>query len=196
MKKILMVDNYDSFTYNLVQLIGSLKQNVEIITNDYPDYPKLLNSRNISAVILSPGPGNPNDAGICKDIVLGWGGKIPMLGVCLGMQVIASCFKASIKKLTPPRHGKKTSVYHTGKNLFTGLSQGFTAAQYHSLQVVLDSSSQELKQTAKNENDVVMGIEHKSLANLYGIQFHPESFMSESGFKLMENFFAISSKDS
>ncbi len=186
MKKLLMIDNYDSFTYNLVQLFLMFDLDIIVRRNDRvtidevegltPDY-----------VVISPGPKAPPQAGISIDLVRALAGKIPILGVCLGLQCINEAFGGATVRAPLPMHGKTDAVYHEGANIFAGLPSPFTAARYHSLAVEKNNSP--LRVSARTEDNVVMGLYHPDYP-LFGVQFHPESFLTEHGPHLAKNFLA------
>lgn len=186
---IIIIDNYDSFTYNLVQQIGAFGARLEVFRNDKislteieeikPDY-----------IIISPGPCTPKEAGISNDIIRRFSGKIPILGVCLGHQCIAYTYGASVVRARRLMHGKTSLISHDGKTIFKGLSNPFTATRYHSLIVQEDTLPDCLEVTARADNDEIMGIRHKHFP-LEGVQFHPESFLTEEGPKLLKNFLSL-----
>lgn len=186
---IIIIDNYDSFTYNLVQQIGAFGARLEVFRNDKislseieeikPDY-----------IIISPGPCTPKEAGISNDIIRRFSGKIPILGVCLGHQCIAYTYGASVVRARRLMHGKTSQISHDGKTIFKGLSNPFTATRYHSLIVQEDTLPDCLEVTARADNDEIMGIRHKQYL-LEGVQFHPESFLTEEGPKLLKNFLSL-----
>ncbi len=186
---IIIIDNYDSFTYNLVQQIGAFGARLEVFRNDKislseieeikPDY-----------IIISPGPCTPKEAGISNDIIRRFSGKIPILGVCLGHQCIAYTYGASVVRARRLMHGKTSQISHDGKTIFKGLSNPFTATRYHSLIVQEDTLPDCIEVTARADNDEIMGIRHKQYL-LEGVQFHPESFLTEEGPKLLKNFLSL-----
>ncbi len=185
---ILIIDNYDSFTYNLVQYCGELTGGgvIRVFRNDMitPDEAIGLGPEKI---ILSPGPGTPEQAGICLDLVTALPPDIPLLGVCLGHQVIGRAFGGKIGPAKKLMHGKVSMIKHDGKELFEGLDNPFCAGRYHSLAVDPDTVPEMLKITAVSENGEVMGLKHRELS-IQGVQFHPESVLTENGIKLMHNF--------
>ena len=186
---IIIIDNYDSFTYNLVQQIGAFGARLEVFRNDKislteieeisPDY-----------IIISPGPCTPKEAGISNDIIRRFSGKIPILGVCLGHQCIAYTYGASVVRARRLMHGKTSQISHDGKTIFKGLSNPFTATRYHSLIVQEDTLPDCLEVTARADNDEIMGLRHKQYL-LEGVQFHPESFLTEEGPTLLKNFLSL-----
>ena len=183
-KKILLIDNYDSFTYNLMQQISSIGVSVEVIRNDKID---LLKQAEFTHLIISPGPKDPSDAGFCFEMILKYAGQKPILGVCLGHQIIGQLYGAKISQASYPVHGKTAKIIHDQKGLFENMPQGFLAARYHSLVVDSESFPSCFKVSA-HYNNMIMGIEHKEISNLYGVQFHPESFLTEQGDTLIRNF--------
>lgn len=189
-----MIDNYDSFTYNLVQYCGELGQNVDVIRNDILTTDE-IRSRKPEAIIISPGPCTPNEAGISMEVVNEFGGTIPILGVCLGHQSIAQALGGKIVRARTVMHGKTSPIYHQANNIFDGLSSPFIATRYHSLVVERASLPCCFKVTAWTEStdgeiDEIMGLEHLNYP-IYGVQFHPESILTDSGHQLLANFFSI-----
>ncbi|MCD2491464.1 aminodeoxychorismate/anthranilate synthase component II [Lacrimispora sp. NSJ-141] len=188
---ILLIDNYDSFSYNLVQLIGSVSpERIRIIRNDEVSEEE-IGVWKPSHIILSPGPGRPEDAGICEDVVKRFMGDIPILGVCLGHQAICEALGARITYAKELMHGKQSMIkLDTESSIFAGLSGTEAAARYHSLAAEKASLPAELRVTGEAEDGEVMAVEHKDYA-LYGLQFHPESVLTPNGKKMMENFLNI-----
>mgnify|MGYP001382229271 CR=1 FL=1 len=184
--KILLIDNYDSFTYNLYHYISVFKCNVDVIRNDKINSKEIL-KRNYSKVVISPGPGNPNQAGNCLDIVNKIKQKIPILGVCLGHQVIAQAFGGKIINAKNIMHGKMSKITHSKKGIFSGFKSSFEATRYHSLIVDRKTLPKVLEITAETKNKTIMGIMHKNL-NIHGVQFHPESINTKIGMNLIKNF--------
>lgn len=187
---LLMIDNYDSFTYNIVQYFRELGESIEIIKNDSVSIERLF-EKPFSALIVSPGPGTPKEAGItCGAIKRASDLNIPVLGICLGFQAICEIFGGNIREATEVMHGKTSMIYHSKKNVFSGIPSPFKAMRYHSL--VIDNSNipEDLEITARTENAVIMGAAHKN-KKIYGVQFHPESILSEYGHKLLQNFLNI-----
>jgi anthranilate synthase/aminodeoxychorismate synthase-like glutamine amidotransferase len=183
---ILMIDNYDSFTFNLVQCFGTLGSKIKVFRNDkisLSDIEEIKPSR----IVISPGPGRPDDAGISKSLIKHFYKEIPILGVCLGHQCIGEVFGAEIINSGIVVHGKTSLIYHDNKTIFKGLTNPFRAARYHSLIIKKSSIPSIFKISATTEDDIVMGIRHKKY-RLEGIQFHPESFLTPSGIKILENF--------
>lgn len=188
---ILMIDNYDSFTYNIVQYLCELKADVEVIRNDQCSVDEVA-AMQPEKIVISPGPCTPNEAGISLEVVDRFAGNIPLLGVCLGHQSIGQAFGGKVVRAKHVMHGKTSPMYHNGKGVFNGLTNPFTATRYHSLVVEKESLPDCLEITAWTADedgkiDEIMGVRHKTLA-VEGVQFHPESIMSEFGHKLLENF--------
>jgi len=183
---IAIIDNYDSFTYNLVQYLGSLGEELEIYRNDAVT-PEQLAQRNPQRIVLSPGPCSPTEAGNCNDIIRAFAGKVPMLGVCLGHQCIGYVFGGKIVSARRLMHGKTSTITHDGKGLFAGLASPFTAVRYHSLAVARESLPASLEITAEAEDGEIMGLRHRDYA-IEGVQFHPESILTEVGMDILRNF--------
>lgn len=187
---ILLIDNYDSFSYNLYQLIGSINRDIKVIRNDELSINEIEQLKP-SHIIISPGPGRPNDAGICEAVIDYFKGKIPMLGVCLGHQAIAETFGATITYAKEIMHGKQSMINIIDKTpLFEGLEQNFPAARYHSLAVSRETMPDELKITAQTDDGEIMAIEHRNYP-IFGLQFHPESILTVQGDAIIRNFLAI-----
>lgn len=187
---ILLIDNYDSFSYNLYQLIGSLHNDVEVIRNDACTVHSIKQMQP-EAILLSPGPGRPEDAGICVEAVQAFAGKVPILGVCLGHQAICQAFGAEITYAKQLMHGK-TSCIHLlpGSRLFAGMGEQMQVARYHSLAARRETLPACLCMSAHSEDGEVMAVEHTQYP-IFGVQFHPESVMTPGGRKLMENFLEV-----
>ncbi|MDH4227740.1 MAG: aminodeoxychorismate/anthranilate synthase component II [Deltaproteobacteria bacterium] len=186
---LLMIDNYDSFTYNLVQYLAEMGEEVVVKRNDevtVDDIAKL----NPERIVISPGPCDPEKAGISVEAVKKFAGKVPMLGVCLGHQSIAHAFGASIVRAERIMHGKTSMIYHDGKTIYEGISNPFEATRYHSLVVKKDTLPKDFEISAWTDADEIMGIRHKKFL-LEGVQFHPESILSESGKTLLRNFLKL-----
>ena len=183
---ILMIDNYDSFTYNLVQYLGELGANIVVHRNDKITL-KEIEQLNPEKIVISPGPCTPEKAGISIEIVSHFAGKIPILGVCLGHQSIARAFGGKIIKAGKLMHGKTSMVKHDGKNLFKGLSDPFEATRYHSLVLDKNTVPDRFEITATSDDGEIMGIRHKEMF-IEGVQFHPESILTSSGKDLLKNF--------
>lgn len=183
---LLMIDNYDSFTYNLVQYFGELGQDVQVYRNDEIDLAKVaqLNPRHI---VISPGPCTPNEAGISLALINEFAGKIPLFGVCLGHQSIGQAYGGKIIKAKTLMHGKTSLIHHADTGVFKGLPNPYTATRYHSLVIEKESLPDCLEITAWTEDGEIMGVRHKTLA-IEGVQFHPESVLTEHGHALLDNF--------
>jgi anthranilate synthase/aminodeoxychorismate synthase-like glutamine amidotransferase len=186
---ILLIDNYDSFTFNLVHFLGDLGAHCDVRRNDTLSVEDALALRP-EAIVLSPGPCTPNEAGICLDLIKAAAGRVPMLGVCLGHQAIGQAFGGTITRAPVPMHGKLSQVRHSGTDIFAGLPQSFSATRYHSLIVEANTLPDALQPTAWTEDGIVMGMRHRALP-VFGVQFHPESIASEHGHALLKNFLAI-----
>ncbi len=184
---IFFVDNYDSFTYNLVQALGALDPDVSVARNDRFDPARVVRSRP-RAIVVSPGPGRPEDAGRSMEMIrAAEEAGISLLGVCLGHQAIAALHGATVERAPAPRHGKTSRIQHGGTGLFSGIPIPFEAGRYHSLVVREDSLPAELVVTARTEDGLVMGLAHASLP-VFGVQFHPESVLTPEGEKVLRNF--------
>ena len=186
---LLLIDNYDSFSYNLVHYLGELGVRCEVRRNDAISVADAM-ARQPAGIVLSPGPCDPDKAGICLDLVRAAAGRIPVLGVCLGHQAIAQAMGARIERAPEPVHGKPGMIHHDGSGIFRGLPSPFRGIRYHSLTVAPDSVPDELEVTARTADGVIMGISHRDLA-LHGVQFHPESIASEHGHRLLRNFLDV-----
>lgn len=183
---VLLIDNYDSFTYNLYQYIGELYPRVEVVRNDEITVEEAINSGAVR-IVLSPGPGRPENAGICVELIRKLKGKIPLLGICLGHQAIGYAYGGKIVEAGKILHGKTSMVIHTGRGVFYGLKNPICATRYHSLVIDKESLPEELEVTAYTSDGTIMGIRHKSLP-VYGLQFHPESILTEGGRQILKNF--------
>jgi anthranilate synthase/aminodeoxychorismate synthase-like glutamine amidotransferase len=183
---ILLIDNYDSFTYNLYHYLGELGAAVKVFLNDRIALEEIASLRP-EKIVISPGPCTPNEAGISCDLIRRFAGQIPILGVCLGHQCIGAAFGAAIVRAPSIMHGKLSAVSHDGQTIYHSLKNPFTAMRYHSLVIDPATLPDELTISAQTENRVVMGVRHKALA-VEGVQFHPESILSEEGKKLLKNF--------
>ena len=191
---ILLIDNYDSFSYNLYQLIGTVEPDIKVVRNDECTLEEIVEMKP-EAIILSPGPGRPEDAGICIPVIKEFAGKIPILGVCLGHQSICEAFGGTVSYAKELMHGKKKLMYKTGESqLFKGLPDTFAAARYHSLAALKDTLPAELKVTAESEDGEVMAVEHTKYP-VFGVQFHPESVMTPDGRVMIENFMEVVRND-
>ena len=185
-RRILMVDNYDSFTYNLVQFLGLLGADLLVFRNDHVTLAD-VERENPDGIVISPGPKAPAAAGISKEIILEFGPRTKTLGVCLGYQCIGEVFGGKVVRAEKVMHGKTSPVQHDGLGVFTGVLSPFEAARYHSLVVDEESLPECLEVTSRTPDGVVMGVRHRKYP-IEGIQFHPESFMTEHGMKILENF--------
>jgi anthranilate synthase component II len=183
---LLMIDNYDSFTYNLVQYFGELGVEVKTVRNDQIDVAGIA-ALKPSRLVLSPGPCTPNEAGVCLGALRHFAGKLPILGVCLGHQAIGAAFGGKVVRAAVPMHGKTSRLRHQGQGVFKGLPTRFDVVRYHSLIVERANLPPELEVTADVDNGEIMGLRHKRLA-VEGVQFHPESIMSEHGHAMLRNF--------
>ncbi|MCW5722653.1 MAG: aminodeoxychorismate/anthranilate synthase component II [Devosia sp.] len=186
MTKTLVIDNYDSFTYNLVHFLGELGADITVRRNDKITLEEIA-AMAPEAIVLSPGPCTPNEAGICLAAIERFKADIPMLGVCLGHQAIGQAMGGDVIRAPHLVHGKTSRINHTGKGLFFGLNAGFEATRYHSLIVKAETLPEALEVTASTEDGLIMGMQHKSLP-VHGVQFHPESIASENGHALLQNF--------
>lgn len=186
---ILLIDNYDSFTFNLVHFLGDLGVRCTVRRNDAISVEDAL-ALAPEAIVLSPGPCTPNDAGICLDLIAAAAGRVPVLGVCLGHQAIGQAFGGQVVRGDKPMHGKLSAVRHDGTDLFTGLPSPFQATRYHSLVVEPGTLPDTLVATAWTEDGAIMGLRHRTLP-LFGVQFHPESIASEHGHEILANFLAL-----
>ena len=184
--KILLIDNYDSFTYNLFHYLSSLKCSVDVYRNDKIKVQDIIKKK-YQKIVISPGPGNPDNAGSCIKIVKYFYKKIPILGVCLGHQIIGQVFGSKIMISKKIMHGKVSKIIHNGKGLFKNVKNGLLATRYHSLIIQRKTISKDLIITAETQDKVIMGIMHKKY-NLHGVQFHPESIRTTSGLKILKNF--------
>ncbi|KAJ04812.1 anthranilate synthase component II [Sulfitobacter mediterraneus] len=184
---LLLIDNYDSFTYNLVHYLGALGADVHVVRNDQITVDKAM-AMNPAGILLSPGPCDPDQAGICLDLTRAAAeAELPLLGVCLGHQTLGQAFGGKVVRAKDIVHGKMGQMHHTGKGMFAGLPSPFAATRYHSLVVDRDSLPDTLEITAELEDGTIMGLQHRSLP-LHGVQFHPESIRSEHGHAMLQNF--------
>lgn len=190
----LMVDNYDSFVYNLACYLQECGEQVELVRNDkisVKEIEGMLEAGNLEGVVISPGPKSPKDCGNCREIVEKLAGKVPVLGICLGHQIIGHVFGAEIHKGERPMHGKVTKIVTNGKELFEGLPTAYEVTRYHSLVVGNENFPEILQVDARTEDGVIMGIHHREFP-IYGVQFHPEAVLTQYGHELLENFVKIS----
>ena len=186
---ILLIDNYDSFTFNLVHFLGELGAPCDVRRNDTLDVAAAM-ALAPEAIVLSPGPCTPSEAGICLDLIEAAAGRVPVLGVCLGHQAIGQAFGGEVVRAPVPVHGKTSPIFHHGSDIFAGLPSPFRATRYHSLIVARESMPDALLPTAYTEDGLVMGLRHRHWP-IFGVQFHPESIASEHGHALLGNFLAL-----
>ena len=184
---ILVIDNYDSFTYNLVQYLGELGETVVVRRNDEIDVKEIADSLRPDQILISPGPGTPDDAGVSLEVTHNFAGRIPILGVCLGHQTIAQCFGGQVVRAPALVHGKASEVRHDGKTIFAGLEPEFAAGRYHSLIVAHEGFPDCLEVSATTSDGIIMALRHRSL-RVEGVQFHPESILTPGGKALLGNF--------
>ena len=185
----LLIDNYDSFTYNLVHFLGELGAEVTVRRNDAITVDQAL-ALPAEGIVISPGPCDPDRAGICLDLVTAAAGKLPLFGVCLGMQAIGQAFGGRIERAPLPMHGKVSEVHHQGKGVFAGLPNPFPATRYHSLIVAREGLPDCFEITAETDDGLIMGLQHRDLP-VHGVQFHPESIATEHGHDLLANFLKL-----
>ena len=188
----LLIDNYDSFVYNLMHFLGELGAEIEVRRNDALTVDQAL-AMEPEGIIISPGPCDPDKAGICLDLIREAKGCVPILGVCLGHQAIGQAFGGKVVRAPAPMHGKLSRIGHTDSGLFAGLPDRFEATRYHSLLVDRDSLPDELEITAESEDGLIMGLAHRE-HTIHGVQFHPESIASEHGHRLLGNFLAMTTQ--
>ena len=189
-KRVFVVDNYDSFVHVLTQYIGCQGAKPIIYRNDTPDLINLIDETAPDALLISPGPGWPKNAGLSNNIIQHFSGKLPILGVCLGHQCIGETFGGKITRIENPLHGKTSEISHNGTGLFKNIKQSIKGTRYHSLLVDADFLPEELEVSASTNDGLIMGLNHKKHPT-YGIQFHLESILTESGNEMMENFLAL-----
>ena len=186
---LLLIDNYDSFTYNLFHYLGQLGAEVVVKRNDELSAAQALALRP-DAVVLSPGPCTPNEAGICLSLIEQADGRVPILGVCLGHQAIGQVYGGKVVRAPEPMHGKTSRIHHSGRSVFRGLNNDFLATRYHSLTIAPESMPADLEVTATSDDGVIQGLMHRKHP-VHGVQFHPESIASENGHALLQNFLTI-----
>jgi anthranilate synthase/aminodeoxychorismate synthase-like glutamine amidotransferase len=186
---LLLIDNYDSFTYNLFQYLSELGEEIWVVRNDQVSLEE-IEARSPQCIVISPGPGTPEQAGISNDVIRRFGGKLPILGVCLGNQCIGYSYGAKVSRAGEIKHGKSSLIHHDGKRLFAGLPNPFPAIRYHSLAVMTDNLPDCLEISARTENGIIMGLRHREFL-VEGVQFHPESIMTEVGKDLLKNFLKL-----
>ena len=187
---LLVIDNYDSFTYNLVQYLGELGEQIEVRRNDEVTIDEIESKLKPARILISPGPGTPDDAGMSMGVIESFAGRIPLLGVCLGHQAIGQVFGARVVRAPQVSHGKSSPVLHDGKTIFAGLDQSFSAGRYHSLIVEENTLPPCLEVSARTPDGIIMGLRHREL-KVEGVQFHPESIMTTEGKKLLANFLTL-----
>lgn len=190
--KLLVIDNYDSFTYNLVQYLGELKANPVVFRNDKISIAQ-IKKMNPKQIVISPGPCTPKEAGISNEVINTFKDEIPILGVCLGHQCIGDVFGGKVIRASQIMHGKTSQIYHDKKDIFKSLPEPFTATRYHSLLVEKKSLPKDLIMTAWTKQGEIMGLKHKHYP-IWGVQFHPESILTEGGLKMLKNFLDLSKK--
>ena len=183
---LLMIDNYDSFTYNLVQYLGELGEQVKVIRNDELTVDE-IERLGAARIVLSPGPCTPNEAGVSLEVIRRFAGRTPILGVCLGHQAIGQAFGGKVVRAKQLMHGKVSRIHHSGQGVFSGLPTPYEATRYHSLAIERASCPKELEVTAWTEDGEIMGVRHATLA-VEGVQFHPESILTQHGHALLKNF--------
>ena len=183
---LLLIDNYDSFTYNLFQYLSELGEEVWVVRNDRVSLEE-IDARSPQRIVISPGPGTPEQAGISNEVIREFGGRLPILGVCLGHQCIGYSYGARVGRAGEIKHGKSSLIYHDGRGLFKSLDNPFSAIRYHSLAVMSDSLPDCLEVSARTANGIIMGLRHHRFP-VEGVQFHPESIMTEVGKSLLKNF--------
>ena len=185
---VLVIDNYDSFTFNLVQYLGELGAEVEVRRNDQVT-PAQIGALSPDRIVISPGPCTPNEAGVSLDAVREFAGKVPILGVCLGHQSVGQAFGGKVVRAPYLMHGKTSKIHHDGQTIFAGIEQDFTATRYHSLIVERESLPGQLEISAETADGIIMGLRHRE-KKVEGLQFHPESILTDVGKKLLSNFLA------
>ncbi|MGE5097825.1 MAG: aminodeoxychorismate/anthranilate synthase component II [Betaproteobacteria bacterium] len=183
---LLMIDNYDSFTYNLVQYLGELGEDVKVVRNDEMSVDQ-IEALHPARIVISPGPCTPNEAGISLEVIKRFAGRVPILGVCLGHQAIGQAYGGHIVHAKTLMHGKVSLVHHTGRGVFAGLPSPYSATRYHSLAIERETCPPELEVTAWTDDGEIMGVRHRALP-VEGVQFHPESILTEHGHELLRNF--------
>ncbi len=190
MARILVIDNYDSFVYNIVSYLAQLGAEVEVWRNDDDRFTEPGWHTGFDGVLLSPGPGTPEDAGVCVDVVRTLGGVVPLFGVCLGLQAMAVAYGGVVDRAPELLHGKTSPVYHEGVGVFAGLPSPVTTTRYHSLAIVEDTVPEVLEVTARTDTGVIMAVRHRQLP-VEAVQFHPESVLTEGGYQMLANWLAV-----
>ncbi len=184
---VVVVDNYDSFTYNLVQYLGELGAEVTVVRNDVVSLETIVSAKP-ERIVISPGPGRPEDAGVTMEVIRQLGRTTPIFGVCLGHQAIGAVFGGEVVRASVPMHGKTSTIEHNGRGVFSGLTAPFLASRYHSLIVADEGLPEELEVTARTQGDgIIMGLRHRTLP-IHGVQFHPESILTGEGRRILRNF--------
>lgn len=187
--RVVLIDNYDSFTWNLVHLASRFTRDIDVVRNDARSTQAILDG-GYDAILLSPGPGTPDEAGICLEVIEKGAGRVPIFGVCLGLQAIGQAFGARVVRAPLPMHGKTSAIRHSGTGLFAGCPQDLVTTRYHSLVVDRDTLPDDLVVEAQSEDGLVMAASHRTLP-VQGVQFHPESILTEHGDTILGNFFEI-----
>ncbi len=188
--RILVIDNYDSFVYNLVQYLAQIGAEVEVWRNDDPRFADPEFHSGFDGVLVSPGPGTPEDAGVCIDVIRSHAGRVPIFGVCLGLQSIGVAYGGVVDRAPELLHGKTSLIEHDGTGVLAGLPSPFTATRYHSLAIEPDTLPAELEATAHTSSGVIMAVRHRSLP-VEAVQFHPESVLTEGGYQMLANWLAV-----
>lgn len=186
---LLLIDNYDSFTFNLYQMLGVICKNIKVVRNDAITIEE-ISKMDLEGIIISPGPGRPEEAGICIDVIRNFTGKLPILGICLGHQAIGYAFDGKVVGAEKIMHGKTSEVFIEDSEIFKGIPQSFNVMRYHSLVIENYSLPKDFKVIAKTEDEVIMGIKHRDFP-VYGLQFHPESILTQYGDKMLKNFVEV-----
>ncbi len=187
---LLVIDNYDSFTYNLVQYLGELGAEMKVVRNDEVTLDDIAAKLKPEKILISPGPGTPDSAGVSLGVIERFAGKVPILGVCLGHQAIGQHFGGKVIRAPEPVHGKPVEILHDGKTIFADLPNGFAAGRYHSLIVDREGLPDELEISAESPDGLIMGLRHRTM-KIEGVQFHPESILTDHGKKLLQNFLEL-----
>lgn len=186
---LLVIDNYDSFTYNLVQYLGELGAEMRVIRNDEMTVDE-IEALGPDRILISPGPGTPDDAGVSLQVIERFAGRVPILGVCLGHQAIGRFYGGKVTRAPEPVHGKPVDILHDGKTIFSGIPNGFAAGRYHSLVVEREGLPDELEISASSPDGLIMGLRHRE-KKIEGVQFHPESILTEHGKLMLKNFLGL-----